>query len=516
MANRLFGTSNKFGTSNTFGASTSADAFLRWGIEIDWDGDGVFTGENEANGRLLSISRNRGRTNMIQSSGNGFEQVKSGSCSFTLRNNDGRYDGWNTASPLYPNVGYGKDVRITVKDQSTGIISPYFYGQITDIKTVNYGKDPQVIIDVEDGIRYLRDQSVGVALQQSVTPDEAIGLILDDANWPARWGRNLTASTDVIDYWWASGNKIAGSEINDIEQSFLGTFFVNASGQAVYLNRIVITESVAEFYQSEILRDIGLPQPFVNYRNVIKVKTHPRLASDTSVLYQLLGNIPSITTGDSITIWADLTYNNESVPALSIVTPAATTDYTMNTQADGGGTDKTANCTVSATLLGDTVKLVVANNSGATVYITKLQVRGIAIYTQNSAAITNPSNLATVTNKRQFTLDLLWQQDANVASDVSVLMGNFFSVNNIFPTIKIEQRPDLQFGVDLFDIVTLTVEKLGITGQSFRVGGISDNSISENCQTLETTYYLEPYIAAGDFWAWDTASDFGSTTIFGA
>ncbi len=515
MADRRFGTINKFGTTNKFGASTNA-AFFAWGVEVDWDGDGIFSGSNEAR-YMTSIQVNRGRKQQIKSTGGGFEQIAQGNLKIELLNNDGRYDGWNTASVLYPNVTYGRDIRITVRDWSTGTIEPVFYGIISDIAPMGYGGNRKVVITANDGWVFLRNYTAHVAVQQAIAPEDAIGLILDNINWPARWGRDLSISTDSIPYWWASGDKKAASEIEDVSESFLGNFFINASGQAAYKLRTTVDAVAADFPQEYILRDIANPQPWVNSRNIIRLKVHPRTLSGTVTLYQLIGTQPLVLDGASnaLALFGTYNYNNQTVPALSIVAPVATTDYTMNTAADGSGIDKTADCTVVATNLGDTCKFVVTNNSGGSVYITKLQVRGVAVYEQNVTDVTCPSDPTTVTQPREFVLDLKWLQDVNIATDSAGVLSVYFEGLNPYPIIQIENRFAYQFGLDLFDTAVTQLTELGISGISYKIGGIEHKSYGDNCQQVVTKFYLEPYPFSGDYWAWDTRSVF-DTDVFGA
>lgn len=516
MTDRRFGAPRKFGTSTTFGASSSpVSGRLIWGIEIDWDGDGIFDGSNEA-GYLISLQTSRGRQGYVSASGQGFEQVGIGTCHITLDNQSGRFDAWNTTSALYPNVTYGRDVRVTVRDVETGTIYPVFYGIIQDIDP-HYNPstgDAYVVLSCSDAWVYLRSYSANVAIQENITPGAAIGYILDDISFPTRWGRDLDAGTDTIRYFWSSGNKQAGSVIEDVANSFVGYFFISADGKATYRNRANIGSAVASYDQSDLLKDISLPQPWKNSRNVTRIKTHPRTAAAAGVVYQLVGDAPAISNGESLTLFGDYKYDNQSVPATGLISPVATTDYTMNTQADGGGTNKTANCTVTFTDFGDRCKLVVTNNSGGTVYVTKLQVRGEALYEPNVSDIVYPSTLPA--EPRQFVLDLLWQQDVNVAADFSNVLGPFLAERHPFPVIQIDERPDIQFTPDLFEVVTLTSSKYGILGDSFRVAYISHETLHPNCQAVRTKMYLEPYIDGGDYWTWDTASDFNLTTIFGA
>lgn len=512
--NRRFGSPRKFGTSTTFGASTFDDIRLFWSIEVDWDDDGFFDG-NEVY-YLQGIRTSRGRQGYVANNGIGFERQMVGRCTVRLEDNSGRFDAWNTSSELYPNVNYGKKVRVTVMDVSTGTTYPVFFGHIQDIDPLyNYSTgDRYVSITIADLWTHLRNYNANQAIQQNITPGTAIGAALDSVGW--QWGKDLDAGSDTIRYWWANGDKQAGSIIEEIADSFVGYFYIAADGKATYRHRSNIGAAVVSLSQDDLLKDVSIPQPWKNSRNVTRIKAHPRTAASTGVIYQLLGNTPSVQTGaaNELTIFGNYVYNNEPVPATNIVTPVATTDYTMNTQSDGGGTDKTADCTVTLTDFGDRCKLVVRNNSGGLVYITKLQVRGDALYEPNVSDVLYPATLPS--QPRQFVLDLPWQQDVNVAVDFSNTIGPFLAGSHPFPIVQIEARPELQFPPDLFDLVSLTSTKFGILGDSFRVAFIEHETLHPNCQAVRTKFYLEPYISADEYWTWDTFSDFDTETIFGA
>lgn len=522
MTDRRYGL-NQYGDGKLYGHSDDTDT-LWWDVSIDWDEDGTLE-SNEA-ARLTEYSLTRGRTRLLKSAGEGFEAISTGTVVLTLRNQDGRFDAWNTASPLYPNVNYGKDIRIRISSinfdefgRSTRVIYPRFRGTITNIVPVGYGDDAKVQIYASDGLDFLRNYPGRVAIQQGITPDAAIGKILDAVQWPAKWGRDLDVSSETIPYWWSSGNKIAMNQLEDLATSFLGYFFIDESGQARFISRTSVSDSVADYDQNELLKDIGNPQPYELLRNITRIKVHPRTRASTGVIWQLLGNTPNVSPGaaNSLTLFANYTYNNVSVPAIGVITPVATTDFLVNTQADGLGTNLTTNCTVTLTDFGDTAKLVITNNSGSLGYITFLRIRGDAIYELNAADVTYPSDLDTVSKPRELVLDLPWQQDINVAVDISNVLGAFYASQHPMPNIKIDDQPVLQYGPDLFDIVTLTVEYLGLGGQSYRVGGIVEATDSqyENCQHVSTRFYLEPYVSAGDFMQWDTNAVWDTSTIFG-
>jgi hypothetical protein len=515
MTDRRYGV-NKYGDGKLYGPSDASDA-LAWDVSIDWDGDSIYEANEAA--RLMSFGSQRGRTRLLKSAGEGFESISTGTANLTLKNDDGRFDAWNTASPLYPNVNYGKDIRIRIKDLSTGVIYPLFRGTITNLTPMGYGDDAQIQITASDGLDYLRNTPGRVALQQAIRPDAAIGKILDAVQWPTSWGRNLDVSSDSIPYWWASGNNKSFDDIESLALSFLGYFFVTASGQARFIKRSNISSSVEDLNQEELLKDIGNPQPYEILRNITRLKVHPRTTASSGVIWQLLGNTPSVPPGaaNALTLFANYTYNNVPVPAVSVAQPVATTDFLINSQANGGGTNLTGSCTVVLTDFGDTAKLVITNNSGSTGYITFLRVQGIAIYEQNASDITYPADISTVANPRELVFDLLWQQDINAGQDVANVLGAFYAGQHPMPNVKIDDNPALQYTPELFDIATIFIDYLGLSGESFRVGGIEHQTDSqfENCQKVSTRIYLEPYVSASNYMQWDTNAAWDTSTVFG-
>lgn len=512
MTDNRYGTF-KYGTSHKYGASTPSTN-LSWGVTVDWLENGIPT--NEAL-RMTNLYISRGRKRQIGAFGDGFEKIPTGQAIITLDNYDGRYDAWDTSSPLFPNVGYGKDVRIVVRYMQSSVSYPIFMGTINNIVPVGYGANAKVVLYVSDNLDFLRNGVGRIAIHTNIAPEDAIGLILDNIGYPDRWGRVLDTSGDSIDYWWCSGNRQAMTELGELSNSFLGQFFCDAQGQARFIARATTYDSTLDLYQDELLKDISNPQPYEIRRNITRIKVHPRTLAATGIIWQLLGNVPSVPPGsvNRLELFANYTYNNIPVPAQNIVQPVANTDYTMNTQEDGGGTNVTADFTVTLTDFGDTAKLVITNTGAGLAYITKLQIRGDAIYDPNVADVTYPQNINGIAVPRELVLDLPWQQDVNIAVDISNVLGPFYAALHPTPAVTLEARPDIQFIVDLFDIITVSIPAIGMTGFAFRVGGIEHRNLMDNCQSIQTKLYLEPYISASGFMAWDTRSEWDTETVFG-
>lgn len=498
---RRFGKWNSFGDASQFGASVM-EASLAYALEIDWDGDGVFTGASEAR-YMCGYQVSRGRTSMLKAAGDGFDTLRTGTAVFSLWNDDGRFDGWNSASPLYPNVAPGKDVQFSVRNLLADgrVVDDVFYGVIADIVPMSYGDRPKVNIYVEDGWNFLRNYSARVALQQNISVDTAIGLVLDSVGWLDRWGRGLGASSDMIRYWWGNGDKSAAAECEDLANSAFGNFFIGADGRARFITRAAVSSSVADFTDSDLGKDVRNPQPWENFRNVMQLKVHLRDQSGTVQLFEQFGVAPSIPDGEEYVDFVAYTYNGNSVPALSISAPVANVDYTINSNESGSGSDVSASCTVTVTNLGDRAKRSIVNNSGGTAYVTSFEINGAAVYERNLVDVFYPSDPSVVNSPRKFVSDLIWQQNLNTASDLCANIGPFLAGLHPFPTVEVESNYDNQFGIELFDVCTYTSEKLGIDGIAFHIGGIDHETLDENCQRVKTTFYLEPYVASGNYGA---------------
>jgi len=298
-----------------------------------------------------------------------------------------------------------------------------------------------------------------------------------------------------------------------LADAFMEFFFISADGVARYISRSSSVSPVADLLQENLSKNLSFRQPWEYQRNITRIKTHPRTVATTGTLWQLSGSPPSIDSGVPLVIWANYTYQNTEVPARNVITPVPTTDYTANTASNGSGTDKTGQVSLTFTDFGDTAKLVFSYSGGGTIYLTSSKVRGDAVYELSVTDVTYPKDPSTVDEPREFLLDLPWQQSLSAAVDFAAIIGPYLADEHPFPWIAIDTRPDLQFALELFDVVSLWIDRVGIDGVSFRVGGIQHQASGDNCQQIITTFYLEPYINTGLFWIWPV-TNFGVDTIF--
>ena len=484
-----------------------------WSVMIDWDGDGTYDEADEAQYAIdLKIRRGRQTYLNIDTDGNanGFEPVRVGSATLTLENSNRRFDPYNTSSPLYTNVLPGRYIRIQLLID--GVTYPIFHGKIRNITSIDNGTEQKVRLEIEDGLRLLQSADTSVSIQNNISTDDAINSVLTDIDWPAIFGTNIEASSDTIAYWWAEGK--AANEIRNLAEAELGQFFIAADGNATFYSRHHSAPAALTLTSADFLKEIDIPQPLEVIRNIIKLYANPRSLKATGDLWTLQDK-PLIVAGGSLTVWASYAYNNEATPAINVITPAATTDYTANTAADGSGTNLTASFTVSYTDFGKTGKIIITNTHATLAgYVTLLKVRGDAVASSNPSLLIEESTASQSSyGKALLAIDNQWLQDTSLTADFATWLISFMANPQKFLTVKLESRPDIQFTPDLFDLVNVTISKLSVSGVNYRIAGIEHEWTISNGQAVRTTWILEPNPSLSNYWQFTTQLDV--TSVFG-
>ncbi len=136
--------------------------------------------------------------------------------------------------------------------------------------------------------------------------------------------------------------------------------------------------------------------------NHFRATVFPKGRDSSNVVLFNLENPILLTPGQSFTFrtnYTDPAAGGGEVRAVSdtMVTPVATTDYLMNTQEDGGGSDTTSNLSVTAVYGTEGVTYTLLNSDADIGYVTFLQARGIGIYKYNPIQ-TISENAASITS----------------------------------------------------------------------------------------------------------------------
>lgn len=252
---------------------------LRWYFEVDWGRDGNYVDEG---GLVTKIAvKSRGRDRSFGSSGP--EPMKSGEVIATLENRDGRFDPYNTAGPLYGKILPGRPFRLRAEDN--GVVRPVLLGRISDCRP--QGASGLAVIKARDGLEFLGRQDCRAASAKTNYP---VSSVIDDlllmSDWPLMGDGELLPTTlpfdlgnsnignngDLVTTWEIDTGRRILETIQDLAAAFLGTAFVNRSGELVYQPRNMLRSVQAEIDQSQVYGDLETTTPWDVIFNDVRVQ----------------------------------------------------------------------------------------------------------------------------------------------------------------------------------------------------------------------------------------------------
>lgn len=223
--------------------------------------------------------------------------------------------------------------------------------------------------------------------------------------------------------------------LTDVVFSEMGFLYQKGDGTLRFEDRHFRSKAASVATFNKTMFEIEAIRARDDVYNHAVVLVHPRKvdAAATTVLYELTPteSVPSLLPGQSVAITG---YFRESagryarIGADALVTPVATTDYLGNAAEDGSGADLTSSLSVVFTFTSNAGTFLVTNNHAtATVFITKLQVRGKAVQDRYEAAVTadNATSQAQV-GDQDVAYDMLFEDRLLVAKDVADLIVNLY------------------------------------------------------------------------------------------
>ena len=217
------------------------------------------------------------------------------------------------------------------------------------------------------------------------------------------------------------------------------------------------------------MKQIDIDMPWVEIKNDVRITCRPRKATTAGGEIYRLSDQPIIRNGIPLVIWAkysDVGITNLPGPATTVIAPVSGTDYTGGSAVDL--TDKTANITITVVTYATEAKITVENTDTADTYLTLFKLRGTLLVDPSTTKLTNEDATSQTNYQQQaFELDSLWMQEMVIAQ----CHANFACARLHEPTkatwCMIQERPDISLALDLFDLVHLEINALGIDGDYF-------------------------------------------------
>ena len=233
--------------------------------------------------------------------------------------------------------------------------------------------------------------------------------------------------------------------------------------------------------------------------------------------------LPGINPGDSFTWWANYPNPTTAIAGAWAVdawtTPVATTDWTFNDAAGGGGSDITASVAIAVAKFGASMKMTFTNNHAtATAYVQTMKARGTAITKGDPITIREEDTTSQTTHntKREWPAKTDYIPTTQEAYDwakfhlaiykdpIPMLTMTYIANRS---EAMLDEMIDREIG-DRITVVANTNADLTINSDFF-IEAIRHDIISNKMHRV--IYLLSDAEQFSDWWVWGT-SKWGQTT----
>ena len=453
--------------------------------------------------------------------------ASSGSCTLTLSNHAGGDLAAGRWSPDHRNCTPGFDVGIGIRiGLSYGGATTYkkYYLEAIQPTAGDHGVRATLITGVDLLDAYARFRLRGLTVQTNKRSDQLFTLIYGAVTkQPDRTAIGTGQDTYAYAFDNLQEEKTAMAAFQQLALSELGYIAVKRDGVSgetlVFEDRHSRTKTATNAYTFRGDTDqLTLSRNRSAIYNVVGVTAHPRrLDTSDVVLWDQGDAVPKIEAGQTLKPFGpfrDPDQEAARVGGTSMITPAATTDFLLNTAADGSGSNVTASCTVAAVFNATGVRWTITNNTAADAYVTKLQCRGRGLYDYAQAHMeASDTDSMTTYGERAMSFDMPYQDDQRVAQRVAdyILGMHKDPVTTIQEISYIANRnPDLMdaaISLDVSDRIGIQENQTGVddvvAGTSTR--GHFINAVNfERGDVLRVGYTLVPSDAVS-FWILENA-----------
>jgi hypothetical protein len=416
-----------------------------------------------------------------------------GAMSFDLDNsaqNSGGVRGYY--SPTSPSVrvgfGIGTPARLVLQHALYGTRVKWV-GTIESARPVPGARDPKTAVSCVDWMdEAARAKLSGIAVQTDAQSDALFNVLVAAMDRQPPGGIMSGSGSDVYPYALDDAQDEA-SKVTALLQrlalSEYGLVYVSAGVLVFEGRRRRGGAGGVRFAMDDdgVITALGVTHGRDDVVNRVQVSIHPRRrdAAATTVLFNL-GSAVEVLRNTSVVVtcpYRDPNQQAQRVGGIDMVAPVATTDYLLNTAADGSGTNITAQLVVSAAYGGNSATLTLTNNGPLDGHVTKLQLRGRGLY-DFEPLISDIRDAASVTAYGENSLSYDMPYQASLANALDT--GQFILALNRdertrATTVSYVANWDLStveqcFNLEISDRVSITSLDVGLDGAVHFVNGV--------------------------------------------
>lgn len=453
-----------------------APASVPYRVEVDWGNDGAWTGADDITADVAEVEIDHGFPDALS------RVARVGRCTITVRNDHRRY-----APRREANARPRRPVRVRM--QYGGTTATLFRGFLEDIEPdAGDAAPPQLArLVCVDAIGLLQLHELALGLQLDQRGDQIISAIVADCYTPPATAYDVDIDTFpfAADRWtddivYEGNRQRALQAIRDVCLSDWGWFYIQRDGTATFENRhhrLLDQTPVATLDNAMAAMRYAMRAESIFNR--VEVTPHPRkVGGANEVLWSLnTDRTPKVEPGVTRTyraVFVDPAEPEFRIGGKDVVAPVGTTDYTMNDTDGGGGADLTGSFAVVATVYANSADLAVTNNGSVAGYITKLQVRGLAVRVyEPPVLVAEDAASQTAYQKRALAVNAVLQDDVNAAEDqANYILGLYVAPVDEIRGVRWRANRDathmaLARDLQIGDRVTLVEDETGINGDFF-------------------------------------------------
>lgn len=490
-----------------------------YALYVDWASNGSFaTSGDDISADWISIGIQRGYNSPLA------RYPSVGRMTVRLKNSAKDYSPPETAAarprrPVKLDMTYGGNTVVL------------FRGWIETLRPA-FGtrRSRQAVMECVDAIALLDRFDGEIALQTNTYADDIITSVVAAVYTPpaTAYQSGLNLFPTAADRWtghilaWSSpsgsGSGVlqrvnAAGKIQDACVADWGRFFISKAGAPTYYNRQQMPyDTTTALTLNDDMVGMDYEMGVADIYNTVEVTCHPRKIGEVNEVLGKLDQSQPIMIEASSAETIDIQFRDPSNNAVSLggktlVTPVATTDFTLTSDEGGEGTDETANVTPTMTAYGDHASITITNDVARIVWLQSLQVRGLAVRSLEPVTVVEEDGTSqTLYEKRRLRIDASLMSNPIHADNLAEwLLAYYKDPLHDIRGVTVFGNRNATFmaavmNLELMNRVVLTETQTGLSAQATYIYSMRHNIGRGSIHTLTLNLEIAKTSAARGIW----------------